>query len=164
MCFGRHDGGVIIVQNRQGSEIYSFQALAPMLIAEPPLPMPPGVDRTPPPVAVPDEIQSKPARNFWNLATPPPAVIPDETPPPAAWTGAPAEAEGVEPLWTAASDSTVPRAAAAMGAGPLTMFYAEAPFAGRERKRRSRRVARWSVRIIGLLALLVLAYLIWARI
>ena len=154
----------MVVQHRQGSQIYSFQTLAPMLVAEAPLPMPPVVDRTPPPAAVPDEIQNQPARNLWNLGTPPPAAVPDETPPPAAGMGAPAGAEEVKPPGTPASGRTFPRAdpAGAMDAsGPLTMFYAETPFARQEPERRSRRVARWSIRIIGLVILLVFAYLIW---
>ena len=165
VCFGRDDGRVMVVQHRQGSEIYSFQTLAPMLVAEAPLPMPPVVDRTPPPAAVPDEIQNQPARNLWKLGTPPPAAVPDETPPPAAWMGAPAGAEEVKPPGTPASGRTFPRAdpAGAMEtSGPLTMFYAETPFARQEPERRSRRIARWSIRIIGLLILLVFAYLIWA--
>ena len=156
MCFGRDDDGrVMVVQHRQGSQIYSHQILTAILVAEAPLPMPPVVDRTLPPAVVPDEIQAKPDRNCWNLSTPPPA----------AWTGAPAEAEGVKPLGMPAGDRTFPRAAPAGAmetSGPLTMFYAETPFARQEPERRSRRVARWSIRIIGLLILLVFAYLIWA--
>jgi hypothetical protein len=166
VCFGRDDDGrVMVVQNRQGSETYSHQILTAILVAEAPLPMPPVVDRTLPPAVVPEEIQNKPARNLWNLSTPPPAAVPDQTPPPAAWTGAPAEAEGVKPLGMPAGDRTFPRAvpAGAMEtSGPLTMFYAETPFARQEPERRSRRVARWSIRMFGLLVLLVFAYLIWA--
>jgi hypothetical protein len=79
--------------------------------------------------------------------------------------GAPAGAEEVKPPGTPASGRTFPRAdpAGAMDAsGPLTMFYAETPFARQEPERWSRRIARWSIRIIGLLILLVFAYLIWA--
>ena len=158
VCFGRDDDGrVMVVQHRQGSEIYSHQILTAILVAEPPLPLPPVGDRTPPPTVVPDETQNQPARNFRTLSTPPPA----------AWTGAPAEAEGVKPLGPQFSDRTFRRAApagATEDAGPMTMFFTQSPFAPHEPKRRSRRVARWSVRIFGLVVMLVFVYLIWVGI
>jgi len=156
VCFGRDDDGrVMVVQHRQGSEIYSHQILTAILVAEAPLPLSPVEDRPPKPAEARDETQDKAARDFWKLSTPAPA----------AWTGAPAEAEGVEPPLTPARERTFPHAAPAdvmETSGPLTMFYAETPFARQEPKRRSSRVVRWSVRIIGLLVLLVFAYLIWA--
>ena len=78
VCFGRDgDSRVMVVHNRQGSEIYCFQPLAPVLVTEAPEPVQSVVDRTPPPTVVPDETQNQPARNFRTLSTPPPA----------AWTG-----------------------------------------------------------------------------
>jgi hypothetical protein len=157
VCFGRNDDRVIVVQHRRGSEVYSFQTLAPVLISEASLPMQPVADHTPAP-----EIQKTVVvRNFWNLSTPPPAAVPDETPPRA-------EAEEVEPLGMPASERTIlhfPRPlppSGAMADGPLTMFYAQTPFARQEPKRRRRLVIRWLLRIIGVIAALVLLYLIWA--
>jgi hypothetical protein len=260
VCFGRDgDSRVMVVHNRQGSEIYCFQPLAPVLVTEAPEPVqsvvdctPPPADETPsdtlprfpwkeapsaeipPPPVVPEEppplvaepavvydetlppVVEKPARNVWMLSTPPPdadeppspesvpdeslpPVVPDEnpppeetprqTPPPDIWADVPVEGEEVKaPQFR---ERTVVRpfpSAAPIGAvddaGPVTMlyaqspfpqeptkgrhgrvtrwFYAQLPFARQKPKRRRRRVIRWLLRIIGVIAALVLLYLIWA--
>jgi hypothetical protein len=84
VCFGRDgDSRVMVVHNRQGSEIYCFQPLAPVLVTEAPEPVQSVVDCTPPPA---DETPSDTLPRFpWKEAPsaeiPPPPVVPEEPPP-----------------------------------------------------------------------------------
>jgi hypothetical protein len=78
VCFGRNDGRVMVVHNRQGSEIYCFQPLAPMLVAEAPEPVQTVVDRPPAPddETPVDTLPQFPWREASPAETPPPVVVP----------------------------------------------------------------------------------------